>query len=241
MKKSEIRLAVDNAESSRLLQPTSEARLQLAKLIDRRLGIESGLRHLSEAAAKLREAVDSEGNASAALAALDAEEVRLMTAWSQSPDKPKPVFDRSRREQLKAAADAAAAQAGAARKAAAANGAEQLRETVALKALEPAFAVVIAEIFNEEMTPIIADFEADKRALAAKAARIQEGVEALIQLAHSVGVDKGRPAFVVLEKLNGRKHAAFAPVAPDTGTGSLSKWRALIGRLGADPLARLED
>lgn len=239
--KNNIRLVTGNEAPSRLLEQHSAARLRLAQLIDRRLGIEDNLRQLADAATKLREAQDAEGNAAAALNALDAEEARAMSDWSQKSSGPMPVFDQTRRQKLRTAVDAAAAQASAARKAAAANGAEQQRENSALKALEPQFAVTIAEILDEEMTPLLVDFDADKRALAAKAARIQEGVEALTQLAHQVGVEKGRPAFVVLEKLNARVHTAFGRLAPDNSTGSLTKWLALAGRLRSDPLANLED
>jgi len=238
--KNTIRL-VTNEASSRLLQPTSEARLRLAQLIDRRLGIEDSLRALAEAAERLIKVQGAEAEATSALAALEAAEASALSTWSKSPTTPMPISNPVRRDELLAAIRTAAAQASAARKAAAANGAEQQRDNAALRALEPGIAVAIAEILDEEMTPLLADFAADKRALAAKAARIQEGVEALTVLAHSVGVDKGRLAFTVLEKLNGRKHTAFAPLAPDTDTGSQAKWLALVGRLRADPLATLED
>jgi hypothetical protein len=237
---SNIRI-VGGQAPSRLLQPTSEARLRLAKLIDRRLGLEDSLHALAEAGEVLIKVQGAEAEATAALAALEAAEAAAMGAWSQSPTTPMPISNPVRRDELLAAIRTAAAQASAARKAAAANGAEQQRDHAALKALEPLFAVTIAEIIDEQMTPLLADFAADKGALAAKAARIQEGVEALTVLAHSVGVDKGRLAFTVLEKLNGRKHTAFAPLAPDTDTGSQAKWLALVGRLRADPLATLED
>jgi hypothetical protein len=162
-----------------------------------------------------------------------------MVAWSKSSG-PKPVIDRTRREKLKAELEDAAASATAARAAASSIAAEQQREAGALKALEPSFAVAVAEVLDEEMMPLLADFEAEKRTLAVQAARIQEGVEALTQLAHQVGAEKGRPAFVVLEKMNARVQTAFGRLMPDNTTGSLSKWLALAGRLRADPLAKFE-
>jgi hypothetical protein len=237
---SNIRL-VGGEAPSRLLQKHSSARMHLADLINRKLSIESTLRHLSEAAQRLQDAQAAEGNATAALANFEAAETAAMADWSRSPSSPMPVGNPGKRDELEAAIRRASAQAAAARKADAANTAEQLRETAAAQAMEPQFAVVIAEIIDEEMAPLLAAFEADKASLAAKAARIQEGVEALTRLAHQVGADKGRPAFVTLENLNTRLHAAFARLAPDNTTGSLSKWLALIGRLRADPLAKLED
>lgn len=226
--------------ASRLLAQHSEARLRLAQIINRKLSIERNLLHLSEAVAKLNEAADAEGNARAAYASLDAEESAAMTAWSKSAG-PKPVIDRTRRAKLKAELEDAAAQATAARNAASSIAAEQHRENLALKALEVPFALAIAEIIDEEMTPLLADFEVDKALLARKAARIQEGVEALTHLAHQVGADKGRPAFVTLEKLNGRVHTAFGGrLAPDNTTGSRAKWLALASKLRSDPLAKFE-
>jgi hypothetical protein len=110
MKNGNIKLVSTDTGSSRLLQPTSEARLRLAKLIDRRLTIESKLRHLGDATAKLQEAADAEGNARAAFNALDSEETQAMAAWSKSSG-PKPVIDRTRREKLKADLEDAAASA----------------------------------------------------------------------------------------------------------------------------------
>jgi hypothetical protein len=238
--KTGIKLVVSDTGPSRLLQPTSEARLRLAALINRRLTIESKLRHLGEATAKLQEAADAEGNARAAFNALDSEETQAMAAWSKSSG-PKPVIDRTRREKLKADLEDAAASATAARNAASSIAAEQQREALALKALEAPFAVAVAEVLDEEMMPLLADFEAEKRTLAVQAARIQEGVEALTQLAHQVGAEKGRPAFVVLEKMNARVQTAFGRLMPDNTTGSVAKWLGLAARLRSDPLAKFED
>jgi hypothetical protein len=236
-----IRL-VSGEAPSRLLEQHSAARLHLAKLIDRKLTIESNLRHLADAATKLQEAADAEGNAAAALNALDAEEARAMATWSQASSGPMPVFDQSRRQELKSAVDAAAAQASAARKAAVENGAAQQREAAAAKALEPEFAAVIAQILDEEMSPLIADYQADAVALAAKAGRIMQGAEALTRIAHQVGdTSKARPAFVVLEKLNEKLRIAFSRPAADSTGADLPKWMALAGRLRSDPLAKLED
>src|ERR1700722_2503538 len=186
MKNSTIRLVGGDAPS-RLLEQHSPARMALAKLITRKLGIEYRVRALAEAGAKLQEAADAERHAAAALGALDAEETRAMAAWSQAAEGPMPVFDRTRREKLEAEVHAAAAQAAAARKAAAANGAEQQRENATLKTLEPQFAVLIAEVISETVGPLMTDYEAANKVLASKAARIQEAFTTIRGIAEAVG------------------------------------------------------
>src|SRR6476646_6948873 len=111
-----IRLVTDEAPS-RLLQKHSDARLRLAKLITRRNSLEEKVRHLAETGSKLREAADAESHAAAALASLDAEEARAMSAWAEGPGGAMPVFDRTRREKLEAEVHAAGTQAAAERKA----------------------------------------------------------------------------------------------------------------------------
>jgi hypothetical protein len=138
MKKSEIRLSRQRRAERGVLQPTSEARLRLAKLIDRRLGIEDRLRGLAEAAQRLRDAQAAEGKATAALANFEAADTAAMAEWSKSPSSPMPVSNPGKRDELEAAIRWAGAQASAARKAEAANTAEQMRENAAAKALGPA-------------------------------------------------------------------------------------------------------
>lgn len=233
-----IRLVDDGR--SRLMQPTSEARLRLAKLISGRVAIEDGLRSLVAAGAKLAEAADAERNAGAKLAALDAEEAATMAAWAKAGGQ-MPQFDRTRREKLEAECHASAAQAAAARKAASANGSEQQRELGRLKGMEPEFAAVIATIIDEEMAPLIADYQADSVALAGKAALIQQGAEALTRIAHDVGdTNKARPAFVVLEKLNEKLRIAFSRPAVDSTGAGLPKWLAFAAALRREPIAEFK-
>jgi hypothetical protein len=242
MKNGNMKLVVtDNKAPSRLLEQHSAARLHLAKLIDSRLGIEDRLRGLAEAGAKLQEAADAERHASAALNALDAEEAHAMAAWSQNSSGAMPVFDQTRRQKLRAAVDAAAAQASAARKAAAANGAEQQRELMALKALEPHVALAIAEVISESVTPLLEDFEAANKKLAAKAARIQEAIATITDMGHAVGNPAAaRPTFVVMEKLYEKVRAVSGRPAPDS-ENHRAAWMAYAAKLRSDPIARLED
>jgi hypothetical protein len=152
-----------------------------------------------------------------------------------------PVFDRTRREKLKSEVHAAAAQASAARKAAAENGAAQQREHVALKALEPQFAIVIAEVIAESVEPLMQDFDIANRALASKAARIQEAFVTIRGVAESLGNQAAaRPVYVINERLHERIRAVSGSAAPD-GTNHGAAWNVLAARLRADPLASLED
>jgi len=239
MKNGNIKLVVTEGAPSRLLQEHSPARMQLAKLIDRRLGIEDRVRALAEAGAKLKEAADAEGHAAAALGALDAEETRIMSIWAQGSG-PMPVLDRTRRQKLEDAVHAAAAQAAAARKAAAANGAEQQRENATLKALEPQFAVLIAEVISETVDPLMSDYEATNKVLASKAARIQEAFTTIRGIAEAVGnPTAARPAFVIMEKLTEKIRTISGRAAPD-GVNHGAAWMAFAARLRSDPIAELD-
>jgi hypothetical protein len=239
MKNGNIRLVTDEAPS-RMLEQQSEARQRLAKLIDRRLRVEENLRHLTDAATKLREAQDAEGNAAAALRSLDAEEARAMATWSQNSSGAMPVFDRTRREKLREALEAAGAQAAAARKAAVENGAEQQREHAALKALEPQFAIAIAEAIAESVGPLMLDFDAANRALASKAERIQAAFLTIRGVAESLGNSAAaRPVYLINEKLHERIRTMTDRAAPD-GVNHGGAWMALAARLRSDPLATLE-
>jgi hypothetical protein len=242
MKNGNMKLVVtDNKAPSRLLEQHSAARLHLAKLIDHRLGIEDRLRALTEAANKLREAQDAEGNAAVALNALDAEEARAMSTWSQKPSGSMPVFDRTRREKLKAAVEDAAAQASAARKAAVENGGQQQRELMALKALEPHVALAIAEVISESVTPLLEDFEAANKKLSAKAARIQEAIATITDMGHAVGNPAAaRPTFVVMERLFEKVRAVSGRPVPDS-ENHRAAWMAYAAKLRSDPIATLED
>jgi hypothetical protein len=234
-----IRL-VSGEAPSRLLEQHSAARLHLAKLIDRKLTIESNLRHLGDAATKLQEAADAEGNAAAALNALDAEEARGMATWSQASSGPMPVFDRSRRQELKSAVDAAAAQASAARKAAVENGAQQQRELFALKGLEAHIALAIAEIISESAMPLLEDYEAANKMLAAKAARIQEAREVITRIAERVGDrNVARPVYAVMEQLDAKIRTVSGRAAPD-GANHRAVWEGYAAKLRSNPIATLE-
>jgi hypothetical protein len=239
MKNGTIKLATENGAPSRLLEKHSNARLQLAQLIARKLGIEDRVRALVEAGAKLKEAADAEGHAAAALSALDAEETRIMSTWSQGSG-PMPVFDQTRRQKLEGAVHAAAAQAAAARKAAAANGAEQQRENATLKALEPEFAVLFAEIILESVEPLISDFEATNKVLATKAARLQAAFMTMRGIAESVGnPSAARPAFVIMEKLSEKLRTISGRAAPDD-LNHAAAWMSYAAKLKSDPLAIFE-
>jgi DNA repair exonuclease SbcCD ATPase subunit len=240
MKNDSIKLVVSDGAPSRLLEKHSEARMRLAKLITHRNSLEEKLRHLVETGGKLQEAADAERHAAAALAALDAEEAREMAAWAAGPGGPMPVFDRTRREKLEGEVHAAAAQATAARKAAGENSAAQQRENAALKALEPQFAIVIAEVIAESVEPLMQDFDAENRALASKAARIQEAFATIRAVAESLGNSAAaRPVFVINERLHERIRTMSDRAAPD-GVNHRTPWMALAARLRADPLATLE-
>jgi hypothetical protein len=240
MNKGNIKLVASDSAPSRLLQKHSPERMTLATLITRRNSIEDRLRAIAQAGAKLQEAADAERHATAALATLDAEETRAMAAWSEASDEPMPVFDRTRREKLVAEIQAAAAQASAARKAAAENSAAQQRESAALKALEPEFAIAIAEVVAETVDPLFADYDAANRALAAKAAKIQQALLTITDLAHSVGGHTAvRPAFIVIEKLHEKMRSVSGRAPPD-GKNHAAAWSSLAARLRTDPLAELE-
>jgi hypothetical protein len=239
MKNANIRLIADHGAPSRLLQEHSPARVHLAKLINDRLSIEARLRDLADAGAKLQEAADAERHAAAALNGLDAEEATAMAAWAQNSNGPMPVFDQARRQKLRAAVDAAAAQASAARKAAAANGTQQERELGTLKRVEAQIALAIVPVIVEAVDPLLADFEEANRALASKAARISGAAEVITQIGHSIGnLEMARPAFVELEKLSDRIRIAFARPAPAISDNA---WLALAAALKRDPIAELKD
>jgi hypothetical protein len=239
MKNGNIKLVTTDGEPSRLLAKHSDARMRLATLINNRNSFEDKLRHLVETGGKLQEAADSERHAAAALAALDAEETRAMSAWAEGPGGSMPVFDRTRRERLEAEVHAAAAQATAARKAAGENGAAQQRENAALKALEPQFAVAIAEVIAESVEPLMDDFDAANRALASKAARIQEAFVTIRGLAESLGnPEAARAAYAINERLHERIRTMSDRAAPD-GTNHRGAWETLAAALRRDPIAEL--
>ena len=226
---------------SRLLQEHSTARMHLAKLINDRLSIEATIRDLVAAAAKLAEAADAERNAAAALAGLDAQEAANMATWAKTAGGPMPVFDRTRREKLEAEVHAAAAQAAAARKAAAANGSEQQRELGLLKALEPQFAVAIAEVIAKSVEPLLQDFDIANKALASKAERIQSAFVEIRGLAEGLGnPNVARPVYLINEKLHECIRVASARPAPDAAANHRASWAAFAQELRRDPIAEFK-
>ena len=248
MTKNILRLVTDDAAPSRLLAEYSPARLHLAKLIDQRLRVEDNLRQLADAAARLREAQDAEGNAAAALNALDAEEARAMAAWSQNSSGAMPVFDRTRREKLRENLEAATAQATAARRATADNAAQQQRENAKLKPIEDEIDLTIATVIAEEVEPLIAEFTEFNRELAAKAGRIAEASEVINLIGARIGqlasarpnAEAARPLFTMLEKLNEKIRLAFSRPAPDV-TNHRAAWQSFAAALRRDPIAELKD
>jgi hypothetical protein len=241
MKNGSLRVVAGKDEVSPLLQPQSPARIKLAQLINDRLTIESNLRHLAESAERLREAQRAEGQATAALANFEAAETAAMADWSRSPSSPMPVSNPGKRDELLAAIRTASAQAGAARKAEQANAAEQTRENGTLQRLVPQIDLAAVAVIVDEVDPLIRDFEEDNRALAAKAGKIAEAAEIITQIAHGTGnLDRARPTFAALEKLNERIRVAFARPAPEIGSHRAA-WSALAANLRSDPLAKLKD
>jgi hypothetical protein len=77
MKNDSIKLVVTDTKQSRLLQPTSEARLRLAQLTTRRNSLEEKVRHLAETGGKLEEAAGSERHAAWGDVAKNARAARL--------------------------------------------------------------------------------------------------------------------------------------------------------------------
>jgi hypothetical protein len=242
MKNGSLRVVAGKDEVSPLLQPQSPARIKLAQLINDRLTIEAKLRDLAASAERLREAQRAEGQATAALANFEATETAAMAEWSRSPpSSPAPVSNPGKRDDLLAAIRTASAQAGAARKAEAANTAEQTRENEALQRLNPQTDLAVVAVIVDEVDPLIRDFEEANRALAAKAGKIAEAAEIITQIAHGTGnLDRARPAFAALEKLNERIRVAFARPAPEIGSHRAA-WSALAANLRSDPLAKLKD
>jgi len=236
MKNSNIRL-VSGEPSSRLLEEHSAARMHLAKLINERLSIEAAIRDLVAAGSKLAEAADAERNSGAKLAALDNEEAAVMSAWGKTGGQ-MPVLDQTRRAKLEDAVHAAVAQARAARSAASANGAEQARELGRLKALEPQFAIAIAEVLAESVEPLFSDFEIANAALASKAERIQQAFMEIRGLAESLGnPNVARPVYQINERLDERIRVVCAKPAPTAGHGA--EWAAYAAKLRSDPIATL--
>lgn len=239
MKNSNIRL-VSGEPPSRLLEEHSAARMHLAKLINDRLSIEATIRDLVAAGGKLAEAADAERNSGAKLAALDNEEAAVMSAWGKTGGQ-MPVLDQTRRAKLEDAVHAAVAQARAARSAASANGAEQARELGRLKALEPQFAIAIAEVLAESVEPLFSDFEIANKAMASKAEKIQQAFIVIRSLAESLGNPAtARPIFAINEKLHERIRSVSGQAAPD-GENHRAVWMAYAAKLRSDPITMLED
>jgi hypothetical protein len=243
----ELRPAATSEAPSRLLQQHSESRMKLARLVNSKLAAEERVRHLVEAAAALREATDAEGNARAALAALDAERSQAMAAWSKDPSGPMPTFDRAKREKLKAALEDAAEQAAAARGAASSINDQHVREAADLKKIEESIELAVATVIIEEFEPKVAAFQAALRDLANKRAEISAASERINLI--GVGLQKplsdqpnfevAQPIFVALEDLNTRIRAAFAEPAPAI-EDHRAALRGYAEKLRRDPIALLD-
>lgn len=223
---------------SRLLDPVSVPRLFLAGLIDRKLGIANKRDLLVFAAANLRDTKNAAGDASAALNALDAQEVAEMTAWANSPSGPAPVGDAARREQLQRDVRIAAAQATAASKAEAGYAPNIQRENTALQQIEPQISAAITPIMIDDIEVLLTEFEILSKSLHTLASRIIAGKETVLRIAESGPFETMRPTYQALEQLTQRINAALQPPAP---SGDGSEWPAYAGRLRSDPIARLED
>jgi DNA repair exonuclease SbcCD ATPase subunit len=242
-----LRLVTTDAPS-RLLEKHSPARMHLADLINRKLRIESNLRHLGESAQRLQEAQTAQHDAVAAINALNAVESAAMAEWSRDGSGPMPELDVAKRDELQARHRGAVAKATAARQAAAAIAADQQRETAVLKQITDEIDLAIVPIIIEEVEPKIAAFKTAFAELAAKRAEITAASETINLIAFRLSQmasgqpnpEAGRPAFVALEALNEAIRLAFAAPPPDA-TNHRAPWEGFSNALKRDPIAQFED
>lgn len=241
MKNGNIKLVVTDEAPSRLLEQHSAARLHLAQLIDRRLGIEDNLRQLAAAAKRLREAQAAEQNAIAAIDALSAVEAAAMTEWSRNPSGPEPEPDVAKRDELQAKHRTAVARATAARQAQVTIAADQQREAAALKVLEPAILEAIVEIIIESTAPLLEDLKESQVALASKQGRLNQAVQEAITVSRQTLQDGpvGSTGAMIANLIETFRTAATPAI--ETSAADVAAWRSLSTRLRADPLAKLED
>lgn len=246
MKNDNIRLVPREAPSL-LIEKHSPARMHLAALINRKLSIESNLRHLSDAARVLQEAQTTEQDAAAAINALNSAETAAMYAYSRGDSEIEPEPDVAKRDELLAKHRGAVAKANAARQAAGTVAADQLRETAALKQITDQIDLAIVPIIIEEVTPKIDAFKVAFSELAAKRAEITEASEFINLIAFRLSQtasdrptpEAGRPAFVALEALNESIRVACGAPAPDAANRR-APWEAFAAELRRNPIAKYE-
>jgi hypothetical protein len=218
--------------------PQSEARVQLGELIAARAELVAKVECLHAAAQKLESQKGGSAPLESQLAALDASESSAVSKWAQagatgSPPKP----DGAKRTRLDRALVEARAAANAATAAQASILAEHAAVSQQIASIQTPIEISIAAIVSEECTPLIAEFDADNRALAAKAVRLRQAHEMVLATLDRVrGTEPGRAVAFNLEELHGRLKRLFTAPPQDDDAASQSRlaWRAFADGLRTD-------
>ena len=224
--------------------PISEARRQLADLIEARSVLVAKVDVLHAAAKKLDAKRGEAAPIEAEIQKLDAIEREGMAKWAKAGCEgraPKP--DAARRARLDKAAAEARASAAAATSAQADVMAEHGAVSQEIAHLAAPIDVAIAAIITESCEPLIAEFDAANRALAAKNVALRQAHEIVLHTLDGVrGTDTGRPVSFNLEYLDGRLKRLFTMPAQDDDAASVSRqaWRALSDGLRVDANAQLD-
>jgi hypothetical protein len=232
-----------NRKHKQAAPPVSEARQSLAALIAQRAELVVKVEALHASARKLETQFGTSTPFEAELAALDASESEAMTAWAQSGGAgtaPKPNV--KQRNKLNESIASSRAASNAARSAQAAILVDHAAVSQQIHQLAIPVECAIAGIITESCEPLIAEFDADNRKLAAKRVRLSQALESILgTLDHVRGSEPGRPVSFNMEHLHGKLKVLFGPQPLDDDAASVSRlaWRDFSDALRIDANAQL--
>ena len=241
LSKSKIKTPVIEAKAK---PPVSEARRQLADLIEARAKLVAKVEVLHAAAKKLDAKRGEAAPIEAEIQKLDATERESIARWAKAGGEgraPKP--DAARRARLDRALAEARASANASTAAQAAILADHAAVSQEIASIAAPTDIAIAAIIAESCDSLISEFDADNRALAAKMMKLNQALEMVLATLDGVrGTDPGRAVSFDLERLHGKLKTTFAMPPTDLDAASQSRlaWRAFSDGLRVDANLKLD-
>jgi hypothetical protein len=224
--------------------PQSEARQRLASLIAAKADLFAGVETLQIAAHRLEAEMTAAAPIEAELRALDSTQTEAALAWTRAGCiGHSPKTDAKKRQRLNRALVEARAAANAAAAAHITVAAEHVDLSGQIAALSIPMSVEVAAIVAESCEPLIAEFDADNRKLAAKGDRLRQAYDVILGTLDNVRrTEPGRAVALNLEDLSGRLKRLFAMPPHDLDAASQNQlaWRAFSDGLLVDASLKLE-
>jgi hypothetical protein len=230
--------------SPKKVVPMSEARQRLAGFIASKAELVAKVESLQNAAHKLAAETAAAAPIEAELQMLDSIETEAALAWTRAGcvGNP-PKTDAKKRLRLNKALVEARAAANAAAAAHITVAAEHADLSGQIASLSIPMSVEVAAIVAEVCEPLIAEFDAENRKLAAKGARLRQAYDMILGTLDTLrGTEPGRPVSLNLEDMHGKLKRLFAMPPHDLDAASQTQlaWRAFSDGLLVDASLKLE-